>query len=531
MATWRVNNSTALGGEVCSPWQADHTYATGARCVCTVAYATTAARAFVYEVTSGGGGKSHATTQPSWPTTVGNTVVDNAITWTCRSPSDGSWDNASCYLAYVLNHAAAAAGGDAIYVDDGHSETNTISTFYGSTSVSNPTKIYCVDKASDALSTGAVVTLNDWSSFFSFIRHGYSYGVCFTKSGYGARVDGTVDTNYTKWVFETSGPTVNVFDLSELIAVPTLEVKGISSSSDYSYPIFMIKNAGVALKHVDSRISATVGTLRLYNVKFTNANEITYLIKGSYSGSYGRGYILIEDSDLTALCTGATNRYLLKADEVFLGTRIDVMRCKLPAGAGFVMNTGTPTSRCGDSKLRLYHSSSANRTYDFYEYDFVLGVSEDETTIVRTGGASDGTTGISCKMVSSANCVENIIALESIPITGWTSSTTSKTFTVEGVWDSATNIQDDEIWMELEYPANNTDGLGAIAKDKCAILGTPADQTASTETWTGTGGFSNENKFKLSVTVTPGKAGPICARVYLAKASTTVYIDPMITES
>lgn len=84
--------------------------------------------------------------------------------------------------------------------------------------------------------------------------------------------------------------------------------------------------------------------------------------------------------------------------------------------------------------------------------------------------------------------------------------------------------------MELEYPANATDGLGAIAKDKCAILGTPADQTASTETWATTG-MTNPNKFKLSVTVTPGKAGPITARVYLAKPSTTVYIDPLITES
>ena len=60
MATWRVNNSTALGGEVCSPWQAGHAYTLGARCVCTVAYATTTRRAYVYECTTAG--NSHATT-------------------------------------------------------------------------------------------------------------------------------------------------------------------------------------------------------------------------------------------------------------------------------------------------------------------------------------------------------------------------------------------------------------------------------------------------------------------------------------
>jgi len=155
---------------------------------------------------------------------------------------------------------------------------------------------------------------------------------------------------------------------------------------------------------------------------------------------------------------------------------------------------------------------------------------EDETTIVRTGGASDGTTPISLKMVSSTKTLDNIVGLESVPIYGWTDSTTEKTFTIECIYDSLTNLQDDEIWMEFEYPANNTDGLGAIAKDKCAIFGTPADQTASTVAWTTTG-ITNVNKFKLSVTVTPGKKGPITAKVILAKASTTVYIDPMITES
>jgi hypothetical protein len=38
---------------------------------------------FCYQVTSAGG-TSHAATEPTWPTTVGLTVTDNGITWTCR---------------------------------------------------------------------------------------------------------------------------------------------------------------------------------------------------------------------------------------------------------------------------------------------------------------------------------------------------------------------------------------------------------------------------------------------------------------
>lgn len=40
---------------------------------------------FIYEATVAG--TSHAATEPTWPTTEGNTVVDNGVTWTCRKRS------------------------------------------------------------------------------------------------------------------------------------------------------------------------------------------------------------------------------------------------------------------------------------------------------------------------------------------------------------------------------------------------------------------------------------------------------------
>jgi len=82
--------------------------------------------------------------------------------------------------------------------------------------------------------------------------------------------------------------------------------------------------------------------------------------------------------------------------------------------------------------------------------------------------------------------------------------------------------------MELEYPADNSSGLGAIVSSQCAQLGTPADISDSNAEWVTTG-MTNPNTRKLSVVATPGKVGPITAKVYLAKPSTTVYIDPKIT--
>jgi hypothetical protein len=62
--TW-TTNSTKITGNLCKP---------------------TTPNGYVYAVTATSGktsGLSHATTEPTWPTTVGNTVVDNGLTWIC----------------------------------------------------------------------------------------------------------------------------------------------------------------------------------------------------------------------------------------------------------------------------------------------------------------------------------------------------------------------------------------------------------------------------------------------------------------
>jgi len=476
-----------------------------------VAYATTAARAFVYEATdvtdvSGG-------SQPTWPTTVGNTVVDGGVTWTCRSPSDGSWDNASCYLYYITNHAAAA--GDVIYIDDGHSEVGIGATLSitCSATFTNPFKLYCVDKATNALSTGAVVASgNQDLRLMGFV---YSYGVTFS-SGSGQIIFSRLsDSN---WILEGNNTTV-------------LSSSSINNIIGYStaYKCYLtIINGDIALQNTSGATSIQLGCLyfKWFGGKLVSSYGVDNLLACESLGYCH--YALIRDVDLTDMGQDATTVCIIDTSTADPWYNVILERCKLPSDAGFTV-TDDSWNTPYQGKVILRHCSSANQSYDFYERSYE-GTCQDETTIVRTGGASDGTTGISCKMVSSAGCLENMFALESIPFLGWTSSTTEKTFTIEFIHDSATALQDDEIWMELEYPADGTSGLGAIAKSKCAVLGTPADTADSSETWTTTG-LTNPNTRKLSVTVTPGKAGPICARVYLAKPSTTVYIDPMITES
>lgn len=146
---------------------------------------------------------------------------------------------------------------------------------------------------------------------------------------------------------------------------------------------------------------------------------------------------------------------------------------------------------------------------------------------MRTGGASDGTTPISRRMVSTANS-KFFSPLVLGPISVWNDTIgSSLTATVEIVTDNVT-LTDAECWLEVEYLGTSGFPLSLCVSDRSAnILATPANQTTSSATWTTTG-LTTPVRQALSVSFTPQEKGPIQARVMLARASTTVYVCPKI---
>jgi hypothetical protein len=153
-----------------------------------------------------------------------------------------------------------------------------------------------------------------------------------------------------------------------------------------------------------------------------------------------------------------------------------------------------------------------------------------EQTIVRTGGAtqSDGNT-YSWEMQGGANA-SLLYPLESRELAVWNNTVGSAiTATIEFVWDSVTNAQDDEIWAEWAYKGTSGFPQGTVISDRVAsVIATPADQTDSSVTWTTTG-LTNPNTQKLvSPSFTPQEAGYIFAKVFVARNS-TFFVDPVIT--
>lgn len=172
-------------------------------------------------------------------------------------------------------------------------------------------------------------------------------------------------------------------------------------------------------------------------------------------------------------------------------------------------------------RAEMHNCYAGSAHYEFFAVDYA-GTIRDEKTVVKTGSSPFG----SFKMVSSSTASYPVVTLDTTEFAKYNTSTSSITATVEIVLDSATSLKDDEIWLEVSYPGAS--GQTIVTDAKASVLATASNQESSSAGWTTTG-LSTPLKQKLSVTFTPSAAGWLQAKVRLAKPSTTVYVDPMLT--
>jgi hypothetical protein len=203
------------------------------------------------------------------------------------------------------------------------------------------------------------------------------------------------------------------------------------------------------------------------------------------------------------------------------GYRFVFQDCKLGAS---VTLAATPTFRGSTIDFIRCDSGATNYFDSRYWYE---GTQSQETTIVRTGGASDGTTTESWKLVTTANSTW-LANFESQPITIWNDSTSAiTTLTIYGTTTGGGVPKDDEIWAEVEYLGSASTPQGSfVTSTKASNLAASAatNNSSDASTW---GGGGAGNGFKIVVpSFTPGQKGPINITVKVAKASSTYYIDP-----
>lgn len=515
MATYFVKSGSGSpnSGTYRGYWANSTTWAVGDRVYPTMTYATAAARGYCYECTTGGAGGS---SEPTWVyTTPGtSTTSSGSAVFTCRNPD--TWTDACIDLN---GGAARSDAGDTVYVASTHSmsyagEYNVI--FPASTT--QYVKVYCVVESgangTSGLATTAVEAATGSSGSINIYRNCYVYGLQF-QSGAGGANDTTIRLGY-------AANAVHVFE-NCVFSLKT------TAANRFVRPV---SSAGVFVKLKN----CTFDFANAAQCIFTASSGILFIEGGSFTGTaVSRGIVntsqgacgFVSNVDFSACATtvsltGSSN-----------GGILQFRNCKMPSGWTQGLHPGT-NADLTMIDAGMYNCDSGDTNYRVQKRTYAANLVQD-TGIYNDAGSTDGSTRLSWKISSTAGCDWHR-RFETPEIVRWNETTgTAITATVEIVHDGASAATDEDVWLEVMYLGTSGTPLGSWISDaKADILASATAQTTSSATWTGatgTGpnGSSTWNTLKLACTFTPQEKGFLHARVVVAKASWTVYVDPLVT--
>ena len=419
------------------------------------------------------------------------------------SGSGADWNNA---FTTLLASITGAAAGDRFLVAHDHAETtsgNIVLTFPGTQA--SPSIVQCVNRVTGNAASSAVIA-STGSSLIDLNGFIFVDGVQISAGSGSTNGHGRFgQLNSYKQVYR------NIFAAANTTNSAVHPQIGANNSVLFGSvvienSVFKFSNAaqGVTCVNADIEVigcsldvsSAAPGTCLFRSP--TNGREPSLMISGCDFSNAAVGVAIFQNNGLgrpvirnSKLPNGWTGKLVLSG----------------ALGAGY--------------RAEMHNCTAGAVLYEYLAVDY-SGTIRDEKTIVKSGSSSFG----SLKMASSANASYPLTTLISPEINKYNTSTIEITATVEIVTDSATGLKDDEIWLEVSYPG--TSGQTVVTDGKASILATAADQASSAVDWTTTG-LSTPFKQKLSVTFTPGAAGWLQAKVKLAKPSTTVYVDPVLT--
>ena len=416
-----------------------------------------------------------------------------------------SWANAFTTLTAAFTTEVA---GDTLYVAHDHSEAPAGNlTLTSSGTVANPTKVICVNRAgsvppvsADRRTTAQIANTGNASITFAGVAH-YD-GIIFI-AGNSTGTGSIILTAATAWLR---------FDNCSLRCGCTGSLSKITVGGGGTLAEW--NNTTVSFANAAQSISIQ-GMLKWRNTASALLGTIpTFVFSPVTTRGGGAECIGV---DLSAAGSGKT---IANANATSDGAIFRFLDCKLNAS----VTKSTVPSGPGASEVDFVRAGATGVNYTVFRHR-MSGVLMEELAVMRTGGASDGTTPIAWKVDTTADCSYSL-PFECPPIARWNDTDGSPvTATVEGIWGGGAVPLDSEIWLEVSYLGDNSSPMGSFVNDGAAnLLATPANQTSSSETWGG-----STTKFKLNVTFTPQQPGWIYARVKCAKASSTFYIDPLVT--
>lgn len=518
MANWYVSS---VDYTAVAQWAALHTYAVGNIVRQLAAPAVNSERCFrCTAITTGISGAS----EPTWNLGDSATTSETTVTWTeCTGQGTHQRDNGATvtWTAPAARFACLGAGGtgkniiatgDSVYLSSDHAETQAAAmTLWPN---SNATTTISVSKAGNVppvagdITAGAKITTTGANGLnFNCGTACYYEGITFSCGTGSSGASIIIDNNSagSAYFFKNCA-----FVIGHTAAGAWLSVFG-------GPPAHCIwDNTTVQFGAVGQSISPSADvTFEWRNTAsaIQGANIPTNLL------NMGRATTTCRGVDFSAMGSGKTI--------VFLGNgpsyaRVALETCKLGAS---VTVSDNPNANGFSEWLDVINCDSGATGYR-NEWHRREGNITTETTITRASGATDGVQAVSWKAISTASS-SFVTPFEFPPISQWNALTgSSHTATIEII--SSATLNNDDIWLDLEYLGSSASPLGSGVNNTIATRLT-ANAACPTSSVTWNSSPSTPQKQYLQVTFTPQMAGLVVARVKLAKTSATVYVDPLIT--
>lgn len=434
-----------------------------------------------------------------------------------------SWTDAYTTLAAA---ATASGGGDVIRVAHDHAEANAAAADVAlnfATNAATVTYVVCVDRTTDlpaetatyAVTTNFALAVGSGSNVvYGIIAfYGINFSIGAGATAKNIRLGSSGNFNAQKLIAERCTFTISNTSTSSRLN-PTAGPSGMDTQ---------MVNCGLSFANASQNIAGT-GTGRL---SIFNDPTVPFLIPGTAAittvfSSAPQQAGTIQGVDFTPASATAT---IFPAGSGT--TKIQLIDCKI--GASQVI---APTLTDITTIIELINTANTALSGGYRQQRRVYGGSlVEETTVLRTGGASDGTTAFSWKMVSSTG-IGRLKSLDSFDGAIWNDVVGSpKTIALHLVTDNV-QLTNADFSFEVDYLGVSGSPQKSSTTNRLSIAGQAtgvgaANLASDTATWMTTG-LTTPLKQKVELTFTPQVAGLIRWRVKLAKASTTVYVCPKV---
>ena len=440
--------------------------------------------------------------EPAFSDTAGVTTTDNTVTWTSLGVVGGftGWQYPHARLKNAVTTNWGVAGNN-FYLASEHAETQaTANVITVPGTVTTYTKYLCVTKttvppATGNMTTGASITTTGASNLQITGGSSFFNGITF-NAGTGANAQQLL-----------MGSTTNYWYTNCVFNKVCTGNESIIFNNGYTGTATLV-NCSFSLGHIYDNVQFFTES------SWTNSpigvSGLT-LASGLFSSWSGGSKLTVDGVDLSAL------DFIMNATDT--GKTI-IKNCKLKTG---VTALSQPVSTPAGF-LKIINSDSAATNYRHENYSY-YGAQTAETTIIRTGGATNGTTPIAWKIITTSNSTVSQ-PFEATQMASWNNTVADiRTVTVYGIWGGGAVPTNADIWIEVNFMGSSATPISSFKSSGLAnVLATGTNLTTDTSTWGG-----STTKFKMSVTLDypgPNMKGPIYVTVKAAKASSTFYIDP-----